>query len=145
MALTDHCDLFGAFHEEGFNRIVDHIRFQRPSMFNYATQAIADLWIHYKDEQAPDIDHVIDDLVKRFPACHDVRLIAYNHYSKRGKTEEAQRHLLTGLALYPESPLLLIQLEKALRPEEPEAADQIRQRADRMLFKLYGRDCQVKI
>ena len=26
----------------GFNRIVDHIRFQRPSMFNYATQAIAD-------------------------------------------------------------------------------------------------------
>ena len=42
MALTDHCDLFGAFHEDGFNRIVDHIRFQRPSMFNYATQAIAD-------------------------------------------------------------------------------------------------------
>ena len=42
MALTDHCDVFGAFHEDGFNRIVDHIRFQRPSMFNYATQAIAD-------------------------------------------------------------------------------------------------------
>ena len=42
MALTDHCDLFGAFHDDGFNRIVDHIRFQRPSMFNYATQAIAD-------------------------------------------------------------------------------------------------------
>ena len=42
MALTDHCDVFGAFHEEGFNRIIDHIRFQRPSMFNYATQAIAD-------------------------------------------------------------------------------------------------------
>ena len=42
MAFTDHCDVFGSFHEEGFNRIVDHIRFQRPSMFNYATQAIAD-------------------------------------------------------------------------------------------------------
>ena len=42
MAFTDHCDVFGAFHEDGFNRIIDHIRFQRPSMFNYATQAIAD-------------------------------------------------------------------------------------------------------
>ena len=42
MAFTDHCDVFGSFHEEGFNRIIDHIRFQRPSMFNYATQAIAD-------------------------------------------------------------------------------------------------------
>jgi hypothetical protein len=42
MALTDHCDVFGAFHEDGFNAILGHIRFQRPSMFNYATQAIAD-------------------------------------------------------------------------------------------------------
>jgi hypothetical protein len=42
MAFTDHCDVFGSFHEDGFNRIVDHVRFQRPSMFNYATQAIAD-------------------------------------------------------------------------------------------------------
>ena len=42
MAFTDHCDVFGAFHEDGFNRIIDHIRFQRPSMFHDAPQAIAD-------------------------------------------------------------------------------------------------------
>ena len=37
MALTDHCALFGSFHEDGFNRIVGHIQQQRPSLFNYAT------------------------------------------------------------------------------------------------------------
>jgi hypothetical protein len=42
MALTDHCDVFASFHEDGFNRIIGHIRHQRPSMFNYATQAIVD-------------------------------------------------------------------------------------------------------
>jgi hypothetical protein len=42
MAFTDHCDVFASFHEDGFNQILQHIRFQRPSMFNYATQAIAD-------------------------------------------------------------------------------------------------------
>ena len=41
MAFTDHCDIFASFHEDGFNRIVEHIRFQRPSMFNYATEAVA--------------------------------------------------------------------------------------------------------
>ena len=37
MALTDHCDVFASFHEDGFNRIVEHIMQQRPSLFNYAT------------------------------------------------------------------------------------------------------------
>jgi len=37
MALTDHCDVFASFHEDGFNGIVQHIMQQRPSLFNYAT------------------------------------------------------------------------------------------------------------
>jgi hypothetical protein len=37
MAFTDHCDVFGSFHEEGFNRIIRHVMLQRPSLFNYAT------------------------------------------------------------------------------------------------------------
>lgn len=41
MALTDHCDVFGAVHEDGFNRIFRHIQRQRPSLFNYATRAFA--------------------------------------------------------------------------------------------------------
>jgi len=41
MALTDHCDIFASFHEDGFNQIVHHIQRQRPSMFNYATREIA--------------------------------------------------------------------------------------------------------
>jgi len=41
MAYTDNCDIYASFHEEGFNRIVDHIRRQRPSLFNYATAAVA--------------------------------------------------------------------------------------------------------
>ncbi len=41
MAFTDNCDVFGSFHEDGFNRIVGHIRRQRPSLFNYATAAVA--------------------------------------------------------------------------------------------------------
>lgn len=47
MALTDNCDLFASVHEDGVNRIVTHIRRQRPSWFNYATADIADnpkLW-----------------------------------------------------------------------------------------------------
>jgi hypothetical protein len=42
MALTDHSDIFVSFHEDGFNRFLDHARQQRPSIFNHATQAVAD-------------------------------------------------------------------------------------------------------
>lgn len=37
MAFTDHSDLFGAVHEQGINRVVQHVMRQRPSLFNYAT------------------------------------------------------------------------------------------------------------
>jgi hypothetical protein len=42
MAFTDHCDVFASFQEDGFNRIIGHVRYQRPSMFNYATRAVAE-------------------------------------------------------------------------------------------------------
>lgn len=38
MALTDHCDVFGAVHEDAFNRIFGHLMRQRPSLFNYGTR-----------------------------------------------------------------------------------------------------------
>lgn len=38
MAFTDFCDVFGSFHEDGFNRILNHIQQQRPSLFNYGTE-----------------------------------------------------------------------------------------------------------
>jgi hypothetical protein len=41
MGLTDNCDIFASFHEDGFNQIINHIRRQRPSLFNYATADIA--------------------------------------------------------------------------------------------------------
>lgn len=40
MAFTDNCDLFASFHEEGFNRLIFHTMWQRPSLFNYATASI---------------------------------------------------------------------------------------------------------
>lgn len=41
MAFTDNCDLFVSFHEDGFNRLIFHVMRQRPSLFNYATAAVA--------------------------------------------------------------------------------------------------------
>lgn len=41
MAFTDQCDLFASFHEDGFNRIIEHVRMQRPSLFNYGTAEVA--------------------------------------------------------------------------------------------------------
>lgn len=41
MAFTDHCDVFASFHEDAFNRVLGHARRQRPSLFNYATAALA--------------------------------------------------------------------------------------------------------
>ena len=41
MGFTDNCDIFASFHEDGFTRIVDHVRSQRPSLFNYATPEVA--------------------------------------------------------------------------------------------------------
>jgi hypothetical protein len=41
MAFTDNCSIFAAFHEDGFNRIVGHVRRQRPSLFNFATADVA--------------------------------------------------------------------------------------------------------
>lgn len=37
MSLTEHCDVFGALHERGINRIIEHVMRQRPSLFNYGT------------------------------------------------------------------------------------------------------------
>jgi hypothetical protein len=47
MTFTANCDLFGAVHERGVNRVVRHIMRQRPSLFNYATADVAanpELW-----------------------------------------------------------------------------------------------------
>lgn len=41
MAFTTNCSIFASFHEHGFNRIVGHVRRQRPSLFNYATAEVA--------------------------------------------------------------------------------------------------------
>ncbi|MGP6086290.1 hypothetical protein [Antarctobacter jejuensis] len=52
MALTDNADLFVSFHEDGMNRIIQHIMRQRPSLFNYATPDIVanrELWCHIPD------------------------------------------------------------------------------------------------
>lgn len=37
MALTSNCDLYAAVHDQGINRVVNHIMRQRPSLFNYGT------------------------------------------------------------------------------------------------------------
>lgn len=42
MAFTDKCAIFASFHEDGFNRLIGHVMQQRPSLFNYATQYVAD-------------------------------------------------------------------------------------------------------
>jgi hypothetical protein len=39
MAFTDHCDIFGAVHEDAFNNVVVQLQRQRPSLFNYGTIA----------------------------------------------------------------------------------------------------------
>jgi hypothetical protein len=47
MAFTDNCDLYAAVHEQGVNRVIQHIMLQRPSMFNYATADVVanrELW-----------------------------------------------------------------------------------------------------
>lgn len=41
MAFTDHCDIFGSVHEEGFNLVLRHVGRQRPSLFNYGTELFA--------------------------------------------------------------------------------------------------------
>lgn len=41
MGFTDNCDIYVSFHEDGFNGIINHIRRQRPSLFNYATAYVA--------------------------------------------------------------------------------------------------------
>lgn len=47
MAFTDHCDIFVSVHENGVNKVVRHVLRQRPSLFNYATEQVAnnpELW-----------------------------------------------------------------------------------------------------
>jgi hypothetical protein len=41
MAFTDHCDVFISVLEAGLNRVVQHVRRQWPSLFNYGTAAVA--------------------------------------------------------------------------------------------------------
>ncbi len=55
MGFTDNCNIFAAFHEDGFNQIIGHIRRQRPSLFNYATAGVADQKLLCKDIDAHPI------------------------------------------------------------------------------------------
>lgn len=41
MAFTDNSDLYGAINEEGINLVVKHLMRQRPSLFNYGTELVA--------------------------------------------------------------------------------------------------------
>ncbi len=47
MAFTDNCDLFGSVEERAINAVGRHVMHQRPSLFNYGTERIAEnrrLW-----------------------------------------------------------------------------------------------------
>ena len=57
MPFTDNCDLYGAIHEDGINRVVRHIMRQRPSLFNYGTADVAadpERWCS-KVDYTPDV------------------------------------------------------------------------------------------
>ncbi len=41
MPFTEHGDAYVAFHEDGFNAILNHLTRQRPSLFNYASPDLA--------------------------------------------------------------------------------------------------------
>ena len=40
MAFTDHCDIFISLLEAGINRVFNHVRRQRPSLFNYGSVGV---------------------------------------------------------------------------------------------------------
>lgn len=40
MSYTDHSDVYGAIHENGINHVLDHLRYKRPSLFNYGTARV---------------------------------------------------------------------------------------------------------
>lgn len=42
MAYTEHADLYGAVHENGLNKSIEHVQRKRPSLFNYGTDRIAE-------------------------------------------------------------------------------------------------------
>lgn len=42
MALTDNCSVYAALHEDGVNRLVDHLMRKRPSLFNYGTERMVE-------------------------------------------------------------------------------------------------------
>jgi hypothetical protein len=42
VAYTDHADLYGAIHEGGLNRTIEHVQRKRPSLFNYGTDRVAE-------------------------------------------------------------------------------------------------------
>lgn len=57
MAFTDNCDLFGSVEERAINAVGRHVMRQRPSLFNYGTERIAEnrrLWCR-KVEVAQDV------------------------------------------------------------------------------------------
>jgi len=58
VAFTDNCDLFVAVHEDGVNRVIQHIMRQRPSWFNYASADVAsnrELWCNPRVQFTKDV------------------------------------------------------------------------------------------
>jgi hypothetical protein len=69
MAFTDDCDLYAAVHEDGVNRVIEHIMLQRPSWFNYATADVAnnrELWCE-EVKHTPDVTKYGDPLFTELP------------------------------------------------------------------------------
>lgn len=40
MPYTDHTHVYSAIHEDGINHVLDHLRYKRPSLFNYGTARV---------------------------------------------------------------------------------------------------------
>ncbi len=70
MALTNFCDVFASVHENGFNRIIEQVAAQRPSLFHYGTSSFVDnpsllcckpAWVH------PEVIKRGNPIVTRIP------------------------------------------------------------------------------
>src|SRR4051794_16264190 len=66
MAFTNNSDLYAAVTEDGVDLVVQHIRRQRPSLFNYSTVYIAQ---HAELACAP-VDHTKDIETYNNPLFH---------------------------------------------------------------------------
>lgn len=76
----------------------------------------------------------VEQAIAKYPGSHNLRLFAAKFYAQHGSHEKAFLHLLVGMVMFPESPLIFREAANAVKLDLPaDAKGRVEYQCNRLL------------